>query len=333
MGNGDLLVDNSDTLLVLTSADVRRLVPMPEAIETAREAFTAVSRGQVAQPPRMSVADGETLIMAAQGAGSDPVVKVISVRPANLARGLPLLHAIVLVLDEKTGRPKAVIEGASITELRTGAASGLATDLLAAPGACRLAMIGAGAQAASQVQAVCAARPITQLRVASRTPESARRLIARLAPQLPGVHCAAAASVAEAVAGADVICTATTATAPLFELADLPATVHINAVGAHRATMCELPPEVLRAASVLAVDQVDAALEEAGDLIQALAAGAITRADLTELGALLAAGPPPRGQGVSVFKSVGVGAQDWALVRALLARGAAGGGLRSLALG
>jgi ornithine cyclodeaminase/alanine dehydrogenase-like protein (mu-crystallin family) len=331
MDNGDLLVDHSDTLLMLSSADVRRLVPMRTAIETAREAFTAVTRGEVTQPPRMAVADGETLIMAAQGAGSDPVVKVISIRPGNLARGIPLLHAIVLVLDEQTGRPKAVIEGASITGLRTGAASGLATDLLAAPDASRLAMIGAGAQAATQIEAVCAVRPITQLRVASRTPEPAQRLADALAPKLPGVHCVAAASVAEAVADADVICTATTATAPLFELADLSPAVHINAVGAHRATMCELSPEVLAAASVLAVDQVEAALEEAGDVIQALAAGTIARAGLTELGALLAS-PPPRGQGVSVFKSVGVGAQDWALVRALLARGAADGGLRTLAL-
>jgi ornithine cyclodeaminase/alanine dehydrogenase-like protein (mu-crystallin family) len=332
MVNGDLAVDHSDMLLMLTSADVRRLVPMRVAIDTAREAFAAVSHGQVAQPPRMSVADGATLIMAAQGAESDPVVKVISVRPGNLDRGMPLLHAIVLVLDNKTGRPKAVIEGSAVTELRTGAASGLATDLLAAPGACRLAMIGAGAQASCQVEAVCAVRPITELRVASRTPESAQRLVSALAPRLPAVHCVAVASVAEAVAGADVICTATTASAPLFELADLAPTVHINAVGAHRATMCELSPGVLRAASVLAVDQVGAALEEAGDLIQALAAGAIARDGLTELGALLPAGPPPRGPGVTVFKSVGVGAQDWALVRALLARGTADGGLRSLAL-
>jgi ornithine cyclodeaminase/alanine dehydrogenase-like protein (mu-crystallin family) len=320
-------------MLVLSSADVRRLVPMSDAIGTAREAFAAVSRGEIVQPQRMSIADGSTLIMFAKAPRSEAVVKIVSVRPGNAQLGVASLQAIVIAMDETTGQPLAVIEGTSITALRTGAASGLATDLLASPAARILGMVGAGSQAADQVLGVCAVRPIEELRVASRHGASAERLIKSLAGFLDGVECRTVSSPREAVAGADVVCTATTASAPLFDLHDLKDTVHINAVGAHSATMCELPSAVLRHATVLAVDQVAAALQEAGDIVQAIGAGAIGSAGLVEIGTLLeSVPPPPRGHGISVFKSVGVAAQDWALVRRVLDRAALTGGLRSLAL-
>jgi ornithine cyclodeaminase/alanine dehydrogenase-like protein (mu-crystallin family) len=320
-------------MLVLSSADVRQLVPMRDAIGTAREAFTAVSRGLIVQPDRLSVADGSTLIMFAAAAKSDAVVKVISVRPGNERLGMSSLQVIVLALDETTGQVRAVIEGAALTALRTGAASGLATDLLAADGASVLGMIGAGSQAADQIRAVCSVRPITELRIASRYRESAERLAVALAPSLDLVACRAVASPREAVAGADVVCTATRSSAPLFGAEDLKDTVHINAIGAYSPTMCELPADLLSRATVLAVDQLDAALHEAGDLIQALDAGVLEPGSLVEIGRLLDCDPPPaRGNGISVFKSVGVGAQDWALVKRMLAGAGQADGLRSLEL-
>jgi ornithine cyclodeaminase/alanine dehydrogenase-like protein (mu-crystallin family) len=326
MSKSRATVRNGDGMLVLSSADIRRLIPMREAIDTAREAFIAVSRSLVIQPARMSVADGSTLIMFAQGARSDAVVKIVSIRPGNPELGLASLQVVVLALDEATGQLKAVIDGSSLTALRTGAASGLATDMLASPDAHVLAMIGAGAQAADQVLAVCSVRPISELRIASLHGSSAHRLIDELAPSLEGVTCHAAASAREAVADADIICTATTASVPLFDVSDVKDTVHINAVGAHRANMCELAPGLLQHASVLAVDHVEAALSEAGDIIQALNSRHILKTDLMEIGVLLEQVPPPdRGRGLTVFKSVGVAAQDWALVRRVLDRAGAGG--------
>lgn len=320
-------------MLVLSSADVRQLVPMRDAIGSAREAFTAVSRGLIVQPDRLSVDDGSTLIMFAAAAQSDAVVKVVSVRPGNQQLGMSSLQVIVLALDETTGQTRAVIEGAALTALRTGAASGLATDLLAAADASVLGMVGAGTQAADQVRAVCSVRPITELRIASRYRQSAERLAAVLAPSLDRVDCRAVASPRDAVAGADVVCTATRSSAPLFQTADLKDTVHINAIGAYSATMCELPADLLSRASVLAVDQLDAALHEAGDVIQALDAGVLDPGALVEIGRLLDSEPPPaRGNGISVFKSVGVGAQDWALVKRVLAGAGQAVGLRSLEL-
>jgi ornithine cyclodeaminase len=324
-------LNDSHVMLVLSSADVRRLASMSDAIDAAREAFIAVSQGLIDQPPRMSVADGSTLVMTAQGTRSDAVVKVVSVRPGNSRRGIRPLQSIVLAMDQTTGQPKAVLEGSSLTALRTGAASGLATDLLASPSATVLGMVGAGAQAPDQIQAVCLVRPISEVRVASQHHASAARLIDALAPTLHGVTCRAVSTAREAVAGADVVCTATTSSSPLFDLEDLKETVHINAVGAHRATMCELPPAVLQRASVVAVDHVESVLREAGDVIQALDAAAIDRAHLVEIGTLLER-MPPQGRGISVFKSVGVAAQDWALVRLVLDRAAKADGLRSLEL-
>jgi ornithine cyclodeaminase/alanine dehydrogenase-like protein (mu-crystallin family) len=328
------LAASRDQLLVLSGSDVRRLVPMTDAIATARAAFTAVSRGELIQPPRVATPDGSILVMLAQGPRSADVVKIVTVRPGNAAIGLPSLHGIALALDPATGAPAAVIDGSALTALRTGAASGLATDLLAASDAACVAMIGAGAQAADQVLAVCAVRPVTKVLVASRRRSSAEELAARLRARLPGVACRAVGTPAEAVSHADVVCTATTATEPLFDVRDLRDVVHVNAVGAHSARASELGPPVLRQASVIAVDQAAAALREAGDIVQALLAGAITESDLTEIGTLCQAVPPPaRGAGLTVFKSVGVAAQDWALVRVLLERAARDGGLRSLELG
>ena len=327
------LASSRDELLVLSGSDVRRLVPMTDAIASARAAFTAVFRDEIVQPPRLATPDGSILVMLAQAAQSAGVVKVMTVRPGNAAVGLPSLHGIVLAFDPATGAPAAVIDGSALTALRTGAASGLATDLLAAPGAACVAMIGAGAQAADQVLAVCAVRPVTEVLIASRHRASAEGLAARLGALLPGVACRAVATAAEAVGLADVICTATTAARPLFDLRDLRDVVHVNAVGAHSPEVSELGPTVLGHASVIAVDQVPAALREAGDIILALQAGAIAESDLTEIGALCKVVPPPlQGAGLSVFKSVGVAAQDWAVVQVLLERAARDGGLRSLEL-
>lgn len=327
------LAAGRDHVLVLTGSDVRRLVPMTDAIATARAAFTAVSRGEIIQPPRLATPDGSILVMLAQRPESAGVVKIVTVRPDNATIGLPSLHGIVVAVNPATGAPAAIIDGSALTALRTGAASGLATDLLAAPGAACVAMIGAGAQAADQVLAVAAVRPVTDVLIASRHRSSAEALAARLGALLPGAVCRAVGTPAEAVSHADVVCTATTATAPLFDVRDLRDVVHVNAVGAHSAQASELGPPVLRRASLIAVDQAAAALREAGDIVQALHAGAITESDLTEIGTLCDAVPQrAQGTGLTVFKSVGIAAQDWAMVQVLLERAVHDDGLRSLHL-
>jgi ornithine cyclodeaminase len=133
--------------------------------------------------------------------------------------------------------------------------------------------------------------------------------------EFPDVKFTPGTSIDEAIADTDIICCATSSTTPLFDADALPATVHVNAIGAFRPTMRELPRNLLAAASVVMVDQCEAALEESGEVIDAITSGALAETGLVELGPALST--PPTAQGRTVFKSVGVGAQDWAIAAAL----------------
>jgi ornithine cyclodeaminase/alanine dehydrogenase-like protein (mu-crystallin family) len=296
---------------------VRKLAPMPDAIEASRRAFSAAARGEITVPLRSSLSRDRVLVMPAEHSSGSAVIKVISLQPDGWASGLPSIGGGVLWIDGPTGQIAALIDAAALTALRTGAASGLATSLLAPPSSQVLAMLGAGDQAADQVAGVCAARPIREIRVHSRRRQRSEELCERLRLGHPGVAVTPAESASRAVRGADVICTATRSAAPLFDAADLKPAVHVNAVGSFRLDMGEVPPEAFRRADAVVVDQLAAALAEAGDLVQALDRGYLRREDIVEIGQLLTSGVaapasrPPGG--LTIFKSVGIAAQDWAV--------------------
>ena len=286
---------------------------MAAAISAVRDAFIAIERGEIEQPQRLVARDGALVLMTAGDvSGGGDVVKILSVTPENRTRQIPTVQGLVLWFDTKTGRPSLVIEGSALTSLRTGAATGVATDLLAHPAASSLAVIGTGAQAMDQIRAVATVRRITEVRVASRQFAHARDFVMLHSSEIPEATWKAFRLPTEAVADSDIICCATTAVAPLFSVHDCGPEVHINAIGSYRANMCELNGDLLRSASILAVDLRSAALEEAGDIIQALDAGAISGDSLVELGHLLVAKNVKR-YGRTVFKSVGIAAQDWAI--------------------
>jgi ornithine cyclodeaminase len=298
---------------------LRSLVPMPDAIEASRTAFTAAAAGELTGPLRTALSRHRVLVMPAEHSSGSAIVKVLSLQPDGWKEGLPSIGGSVLWVDGASGRIAAQLDAASLTALRTGAASGLATSLLAPPGSSALAMLGAGGQAADQVDAVCAVRPISEVRVFSRRRDRRESLCAQLTAAHPGVTFRPSGSSAEAVRGADVICTATRSSVPLFEDCDLGPDVHINAVGAYTAQMCEIPAAAFARASIVAIDQRAAAAAEAGDLIQAIAAGQLRADSLVEIGELLAGHTGPPG-GLTIFKSVGIAAQDWALGELVVSR-------------
>ena len=305
----------SGIVRVISGRRLRDLVPMADAIEAVRGAFQAVSEGHIDQVPRTALPDGSLLTMAAHGIGSSGTsVKVLGVRQDATQHQLPLINAVVLWFDHSTGLPLAVLEGSELTALRTGAASGVATDLLAAPDASVLAMIGSGAQAADQVFAVCSVRRIETVRIFSRNAATAAGLAKRLGAALPEVEVHVSTDIHSATADADVVCTATTATSPLIHGGDLSERTHINAIGAYRPDMCEISPEVIANATIVAIDHSPAARAEAGDLLQAAAAGKFALHDAIELGKLVSL-PGRAYTGWTVFKSVGIGAQDWAVAK------------------
>jgi len=294
----------------LTEADVRAQLPMSRAVDAVREAFVALAAGEFELPLRTALGDGRFLTMSARHAPSNTaVVKSVSVdfdrRPAvdGVVAFLGLGDTAVLTMPAE-----------AVTALRTGAVSGVATDALASGDARRLTLIGLGGQAADQLRAVRAVRPIEQVTLVARSSGSATDFAQRHARELADVDVLCAERIEDAVAGADVICCATPVTEPLFALAALPERVHVNAVGSFRPTMRELTDDLLADATVV-VDQRVAVLAEAGEIRHALDSGAVSEADLVELGALLT--DPVETAARTVFKSVGLAIQDWAIGRAL----------------
>lgn len=254
---------------------------MKDAIEAMEHAFSGVS-----ETPLRSVV-GPSLIMP--GTLDDLMaVKVVSIVPGN-----PV--GLVFVFGED-GSPLGVVDGPTITAIRTGAVAGLATKLLARDDSVTLAMLGAGAMAFDQIEAVRAVRPIERVLVWSRSIENAERLASRVGGEALG-------GAEEAVSVADVVSCATPATEPLFHEASVRPGTHVNAVGAFTPEMAELSSGLLERAYVV-VDDLAAAAVEAGDLIQA------DRNPNTTLRDLLAGSAPTIGEDVTVFKSVGVAAQD-----------------------
>jgi len=311
-------------MLILSHRDVRQALPMREAVEAMKRAFAQLSTGQAEVPLRVPVHvprhNGLTLFMPAYLAADDQMaVKMVSVFNDNPARGLPLIHALVVVIDAQTGAPVAAMEGASLTALRTGAASGAATDLLARPDAAVAAVFGAGVQGRTQLEAVCAVRPIREAWVYDVDLQRAQAYAEEMGGRL-GIPVHVAASPAEAVRRADVVCTATTSTTPVFDDADVRPGTHINAVGAYTPQMREVPTETVLRARVV-IDHRTASLAEAGDLLIPIREGRMTEEHIwAELGEIVAGLKPGRlsPDEITLFKSVGVAVQDVAAAAAVL---------------
>ena len=330
-------------MLILTHDDLRRALPMEAAMEAVAGAFAAFSGGRADMPLRPRVAvppqDGIALFMPAYlagngGDGGDTRdsgalgVKAVMVFPHNEQRhGLPAIAALVLLFDAANGQPLALLDGGYLTALRTGAASGVATRLMARADTHVLALFGAGAQALCQVWAVCVARSIERVWIVNRTRERAEKLAGELrafgAPVPEDVRVVRGAS--EALAEADIVCCATASPTPVFADADLWAGTHINGIGSYRPDMREVPGETVARARVV-VDSRAAAWAEAGDLIGARDEGRIQEGHVVaELGEVVAgrvAGREDAGQ-ITLFKSVGIAVQDVAAAHAAYARASA----------
>ncbi len=275
---------------LLSAADVRAAITMPEAIEAMRTAFAQLASGAARVPPRLALETphGVTLSMPAYTPGM-LTVKVVCVNPGNREAGLAAIQGAVLACHPVTGVPLALIDGPSLTQWRTGAATGLATSLLARPEAASLVIFGAGAQSAQQIAGVRAVREL-------RSVITLRR----------GDDCTAA------LAEADIVVTATNSAAPVCSYGQLRPGTHLNAIGAYRTDMRELDEATMAHAKVV-VDQRESAVAEAGELQGGVAIHA-------ELGELVLGRRPARetSEELTVFKSVGHGVQDAAIAAAIL---------------
>ncbi|MCA1588208.1 MAG: ornithine cyclodeaminase family protein [Chloroflexi bacterium] len=313
----------TDALPFLSGDEIRRAVSMADVLDAVEAAYRDVASGRDRSPQRihLPVESGDLLVMPGIRVGATGFsVKLVTVVAENRARGLPTLQAVVVWFDGATGRPMAVIDGPTLTAMRTGAASGVATRLLARHDASVAALIGVGAQAEWQLRAVLAARPIRRLLVYARTPAAREAFAAGMAAEV-GVEVVPVQSAEEAVRPADVVCCATTSSMPVFEAAWLGDGAHVNGVGAFRLGMVELPPELFERAALVAVDSREAAMAEAGDIVAAIEAGLLRPDALVEIGSVEPSWVDSRPAGaVTAFKSVGLAIQDVATAELIVSR-------------
>jgi len=306
-------------MLFLNAAEVEQVLPMGELIPVMKDAYAALSAGQVDLPLRTRISVGHeknvALFMPAYlnlGTHQGLCLKSVSVFPGNIDKGLPTIHAAVLVLDPDTGKIEAVLEGGRLTALRTGAASGAATDLLSRKDSRVGAIFGAGAQGRTQLLAICSVRELEQVWISDLHQESAQKFVEELSGQGPiPEDLRIAKSPREAVNNADIICTATTSKVPVFNSKDIKPGVHINGIGSYTPDMIEIPPEIFGDAGIF-VGSKQGVLAEAGEILVAIDQNLITEDQLVELGEVILsqkAGRTELGQ-VTVFKSVGVAVQD-----------------------
>lgn len=306
-------------MLFLNAAEVLQALPMGELIEVMKDAYAALSAGQVEIPLRTRIAVGQeinvALFMPAYlnlGNQQGLCLKSVSVFPGNIEKGLPTIHAAVLALDPETGSIEAVIEGASLTALRTGAASGAATDLLSREDSRVGAIFGAGAQGRTQLQAICTVRELEQVYIFDTNQVSAQQLVKESAGQDPiPQDVRIAGSPEEAVKNADIICAATTSKVPVFNSRDLKPGVHINGIGSFTPDMIEIPPEIFPDSAIF-VGSKQGVMAEAGEILTAIAQNLITEDQLVELGEVILSQKTGRSDPdqITVFKSVGVAVQD-----------------------
>jgi ornithine cyclodeaminase/alanine dehydrogenase-like protein (mu-crystallin family) len=306
-------------LLVLSASEVHDLLPYRECADVMRDALMALAGGTAYQPLRTVIrppgGDGLMALMPSFLAGDDAVygLKAICIFPGNPALGQDAHQGGVLVSSATTGQLLAVLNGSALTEIRTAAVSALATSLLARPDADQLAVIGTGVQARAHALAISATRPVAEIRLAGRQPGSAAWLADDLGARL-AVPVLACDDVAEAVAGASIVVTATSSACPVLRRDWLAEGTHINAVGACLPAAREIDTATMADAAIF-VDSRESAAAESGDFLLAQAEGAIDAGDIrAEIGEVLSGTAAGRrdAREITLFESLGLAVQDLA---------------------
>lgn len=303
-------------MLILTRSDIEKLLPITDCIEVMHNAMSQVSRREVVLPLRqfMAVPGTKGKLGLMPGYIAEPAsfgVKIVSKyeRPADSAHGTHV--GAVLLFEAADGLALALLEGGTLTAIRTSAASALATRTLARPNSRRLAIIGCGEEALHHIHAMLAVRPIEDITVWGRSVTKAEAFARRV--QLPvSVRMTTAATVEEAVAEADIVCTVTSAATPILKGEWLRAGTHLNLVGSAIPTTAEVDSTCV-ARGRFYVDYREAALAQAGELMTAIREGIVTEDHIIgEIGEVLIGTKAGRqsAEEITIYKSLGITAQD-----------------------
>jgi len=308
-------------ILVLSDKEVLELLPMKECIAVMREALIALADGKAEQPLRTIIrppdAKGVMGLMPAYMSGGITDhqaafgLKAICVFPGNPANGKDAHQGAVLLFSADTGELLAMMNASAITAIRTAAVSGVATDLLATPGACNLAIIGSGVQARSHLRAMSEVRSIKRCRIASRHFEHAQKFAEELRQKF-SFALEPVETIEAALDTADLIVTATTAVEPIVRREWIAAGAHLNVVGSSTPKAREVDSETMAAASLF-VDRRESTINEAGDYLLATRDGVIGPDHIRgEIGQILNGTKPGRTspEEITLFKSLGIAIED-----------------------
>lgn len=307
--------------IYLKEQDVAQFADMPSVIAALRDAFAALGRGEAVNIPRTRFEFGRRRLNVMAGGAR------ASERYALKSYGSSAYH--VLLYGAEQGL-LAIIEADALGQIRTGAASAVATGVMARPGAHKVGLIGAGRQARTQLLALKAIGAVREVAVFARRPDQRDAFCARLASEL-ALPVRAAASGEAAVADAGIVVTATGSSTPVLMRGWLAPGAHVNAMGANAATRRELDPQIVLDAARVATDDVAQAKLEAGELIDLVGAGRFDWSRVEPLDRIVAAPRAPRAPGaVTLFKSLGVGLEDLAIASLIYDRAMASGRFKPL---
>ena len=302
-------------LTIINAAGVRELLPMDECIDAMEPAMIAATTGTISMPPRLvaPLIDESGTLVLMPGSSTELAAfgaKVINLIPDNPARELPAIQGFIALFDYTSGTPVAIIDGAEVTGIRTAAASGLATRLLARPDAHTCGIFGNGVQAVTHIDAMRAVRPVDEIIVWGRNPDKVR-VFARDQEERTGIKVRATADPAEAGA-CDLVCTTTTSPVPILAGEWVRPGAHVNLVGAHSLATRECDTALVVKSSVY-VDLMESVRNEGGDIMIPVEEGAIDETHIIgELGELLQGKIPGRqdDRQVTLYQSHGINAQD-----------------------
>lgn len=311
-------------LIEATEIDV--VLSISDCVQLMEDTLRALDAGAAVQPLRtvLQLPDGTGTLYTMPAFTAAPralATKLITIWPGNDAKGMPTHQGLVVVFDPDTGAPAALVDAARLTAIRTAAVSAVATRALSRPDAAELAILGAGVQARPHLEALLAVRPLRRVRIWSRTPERSSRLAAALRTHFD-IEIESVAGARDAVLGADVVCTLTSAPAPVLEGEWLSPGVHVNAIGASTARTRELDSAAVARARIF-VDSMEGAQHEAGDLLIPWQEGRIAGPEgWTPLGAVLRGNRPGREHptDITLFKSLGLAVEDAAAASVVAAR-------------
>lgn len=307
-------------MLILTKADIEKVFTMRDAIDADIEALKFYTEGKSIVPLRTNIniekSQGQSLFMPAYVDGVHATgVKIVSVFPNNIEKGLTSVPASMVLMDADTGFVNCIMDGTYVTQIRTGAVSGAATELLANQDAKIMALFGTGGQAKGQLEAVLTVRKIEEVRVFDLSYERAAAFAEEMTKDLGhyGATIIPVKTSDECIENADIITTVTTAPVPTFDGSKVKKGAHINGVGSYTPDKREIDENAIQAASVIYFDTLDGVWAEAGDFVIPLNEGKITKETITgELGQLILGQTPGRKtkEDITLFKTVGTAVLD-----------------------